>query len=405
MGGVTGAVSTGGGRGRLIVGDGLRAVAALTILAFHTFQWMAIQRFGGLFSAAYGLTASHILHALNAGLFIFFALSGYLISRPFVNRLVLGERLPHLLPYAARRALRIIPAFWVALTATFVIAGTAGTHLPGLAAMYAFAQVYVVRPAFTLIPQGWTLDIEIAFYAFVPLAAAVAALAFSRLRTRPSVRAALLLVALVAASVASAASVLAANPLPWQTRPWQFLVAFAPGIALALFEPFVAGRVGRRDGRALSALCLALSAGCFVAVCLTLPIVNEGKRALLSTGMAGFLLAAALVHQWSTGRGWRLLSNRPAQWLGRRSYGIYLYHFLALTQVWKIGIHLGAWPTAIVFTLATAAVAIGAAALSWRFVEAPLLRLKRRSAVELEPDLEAVIVGRAPAVGHLVDQA
>src|SRR3954447_7410485 len=144
-------------RERLIVGDGLRAAAALSVLVYHSTQWLVIHRTQGVYTPLFGETAAHVLLSLNAGLFIFFVLSGYLVSRGFMRSLVLGTPAPSLPRYASSRLLRIVPAFWVALTATLVIEGTAGTGVGGIAAMYAFAQIYVVRPAFALIIQAWTL--------------------------------------------------------------------------------------------------------------------------------------------------------------------------------------------------------------------------------------------------------
>ncbi|MFC4243711.1 acyltransferase family protein [Gryllotalpicola reticulitermitis] len=72
-----------------------------------------------------------------------------------------------------------------------------------------------------------------------------------------------------------------------------------------------------------------------------------------------------------------LLSLRPFVWLGRRSYGIYLYHVpvLLILQLMVFS-HLPVGR--IVFSIAAYVAAIGIAALSYRFIELPFLRLKKR---------------------------
>ena len=96
------------GNPRFPLFDGLRALAALSILVFHT-------------AAATGASVgegglSPYLLQLNVGVAIFFAISGFLLYRPFVAAKVGDAPAVHLGQYARRRFLRIVPAYWVALT-------------------------------------------------------------------------------------------------------------------------------------------------------------------------------------------------------------------------------------------------------------------------------------------------
>jgi peptidoglycan/LPS O-acetylase OafA/YrhL len=54
------------------------------------------------------------------GVGMFFVLSGFLLARPFWQALDEGKPLPSLKIYALRRAARILPGFWLALTVTFI---------------------------------------------------------------------------------------------------------------------------------------------------------------------------------------------------------------------------------------------------------------------------------------------
>src|SRR4051794_6890563 len=84
--------------------DGVRGLAALAVLTFH------VQQFGG--GHIPGISA--ILGSLNSGVVIFFVLSGFLLYRPFVRARRDGTR-PAVGRYFRHRAIRIVPAYWLAL--------------------------------------------------------------------------------------------------------------------------------------------------------------------------------------------------------------------------------------------------------------------------------------------------
>lgn len=95
------------GNPRFPLMDSMRAIAALSVLLTHVGFVSAATT-----SAAYG----PYLARLGVGVTIFFLLSGFLLYRPFVSAR-LGEReRPRIPDYARRRVLRIIPAYWLALT-------------------------------------------------------------------------------------------------------------------------------------------------------------------------------------------------------------------------------------------------------------------------------------------------
>jgi peptidoglycan/LPS O-acetylase OafA/YrhL len=88
------------------------------------------------------------------------------------------------------------------------------------------------------------------------------------------------------------------------------------------------------------------------------------------------LLSAALITGLVSGyTGWiaQVLHWKPLVWLGGISYGIYLFHLPILDLVIKYG--PGPWLGQVA---AAVLLAVGFAALSYRFVEKPMLRLKSR---------------------------
>ena len=83
----------------------------------------------------------------------------------------------------------------------------------------------------------------------------------------------------------------------------------------------------------------------------------------------------------------RVLSRRLPVWIGKRSYGIYLYHFTLLGAL-----NLPGGPLALA---AGIVISFAAAALSYRYLEEPCLRLKDRRV-----GARGAIVVALPAQAH-----
>src|SRR4051794_29749582 len=102
-----------GGAGRIDGLDGLRAIAACSILIFHVWSTNAPTQTAAPFG-----TLTLLLPPLREGVTLFFCLSGFLLYRPFAAALVRGTRPPPRARYALRRLLRIAPAYWLVLVVT-----------------------------------------------------------------------------------------------------------------------------------------------------------------------------------------------------------------------------------------------------------------------------------------------
>ncbi|MES1171441.1 MAG: acyltransferase family protein, partial [Actinomycetota bacterium] len=96
---------------RIAGADGLRAAAALGVVFSHLFQRLSMGDHGDVI-----LGIQSIAMKGAYGVSIFFVLSGTLLSYPFWTAYLSGEKLPSLRRYAKRRAARIVPGFYVALT-------------------------------------------------------------------------------------------------------------------------------------------------------------------------------------------------------------------------------------------------------------------------------------------------
>ncbi len=366
--------------GRFVAGDPLRAVAATGVLLFHL-TW-AVRVAGTPTGRLDPGTVPQLSEFGRLGLYVFFVLSGYLLGRPFVRAFVEPRRSPAIGSYLRNRALRIVPAFWLAVTLTIIVFGTSGASGRQVGALYLFAQDAQPSPLSGRLLQGWSIGLEVSFYVFLPLAVGVLGAAGRGFRLGRRGRLVALWSLLAAAFLCSLAfQTGVGGPVGdagWQRSLPAMLFAFVPGIALAVAELTAAAALRARPRRGVL-VARGLLAGAAAVGALHVAVIFSGRAWLISASAAaaaGALVAAALVRQWATGGAWRALDNPPMRWLGERSYGIYLFHALVIGFVFDRVRHLSSTEAALILVPATLAITPLLAALSYRFVERPFLRLR-----------------------------
>jgi peptidoglycan/LPS O-acetylase OafA/YrhL len=146
--------------------DGLRAIAAVSVLLLHT-AWIS----GFTTRSWWGTYTSR----LEIGVSVFFLISGFLLYRPFAVSHLSGSSSPSTRRFWERRLLRIVPAYWLALTVlTYVFhLTTMGPGWQGVVTHYFFLQIYFPTQVFYGITQAWSLCTEMTFYLFLPLYASL----------------------------------------------------------------------------------------------------------------------------------------------------------------------------------------------------------------------------------------
>lgn len=154
--------------------DGLRAIAATTVLLVHT----AIIS-GFTFKSSLGNYTSR----LEIGVSIFFLISGFLLYRPFAVSHLSGRRSPITGRFWERRILRIVPAYWLALTLlTYVFhIVEMGPGIGNIFIHYFFLQIYFPSSLAYGIGPAWSLCTEMSFYLVLP---GIAAIVGSRRRSQ-----------------------------------------------------------------------------------------------------------------------------------------------------------------------------------------------------------------------------
>jgi peptidoglycan/LPS O-acetylase OafA/YrhL len=372
--------------GRFPALDGLRAIAALGVIATHVgFQTGRALDEGPL---------APFIARLDYGVTVFFLLSGFLLFRPFVLAALTGRPRPSMRRYFRRRLLRILPAYWLAIAGGFLLID-ANRSMPLRRPLLhlLLLQIYPSGELVSELAHTWTLAVEIAFYAVLPLLALVVA---GKERRDPDAvvrRMATVGIALVVATYAFVLTVRwtgFANPksaLLWLPA---YLDWFAIGMAIATVHAYLrtAGRSRHRWFDAIEDAARARGTCWLIALLLywlaTLPLAGPrtlvesttwewSLKHLLYAGSATFLLLPAVFAD----DGWlgHLLANRVMRFLGTVSYGIYLWHLLVMHfVVHALGYGLFQGSFVRVYLLTTVAT-VAVAAASYYAMERPLLTI------------------------------
>lgn len=372
---VSPAVTPPPGNPRFPLLDSLRAIAALAIVVYHVFFWGHAQQ-----THAYGAA----LTSLGLGVAIFFVLSGFLLYRPFINADLNGTPRPRLTTFLRRRILRIVPAYWVALTVLAIFPGLVGVFTDHWWRYYGFLQIYASQGLvrITGISVAWTLCVEVSFYVALPFyAAAVRWL----VRGRSAVHAVAAQIGIL--FVLALSSLLFGYGLHGADTPPLLLTYFdwfALGMGLAVISAAVQSgmRMPRIVGWAGEHPASCWAAALIVYAVLTALVADARLHYEFTRSQAfeehalGGLLALLVVLPAvfaDRGGGWprRVLAWSSTRWLGTISYGIYLWHLPLLLWLYDHGVR--SIPLLLITTLAWT---LACASASYYLVERPILRFK-----------------------------
>src|SRR5262245_38572765 len=151
---------------------GIRAIAALLVMLTH-----AAYTTGKYTHGYVGLVYSR----LEIGVPIFFVLSGFLLFAPWVKAAAAGHPPPQVGSYVRRRLRRIMPAYVVTVLFAYLLFEfrttdpNPGQTWTGLLRYLTLTQIYTDNYLLTYLHQGlsqmWSLAVEVAFYAALPLLA------------------------------------------------------------------------------------------------------------------------------------------------------------------------------------------------------------------------------------------
>lgn len=328
--------------------DGLRAVAALMVLVFHLL----------LFVKAYNAPISQAINSswyfLANGVWLFFVLSGFLLFLPYARAMLTSRALPSATNFYRRRALRILPAYWVCLLIVAVAENQMRRTVEPLNMLVHFLMIHDAFPSYNRDLEGpfWTLAVEAQFYLFLPLLAWGVARAVGASRSLARLTAGLLSLIVLALALQWVDSVVMSNlpdvdgvdrtlggvfVMATMGMQGKFLAVFVVGmLCAALYVAFIEqGRISRETRRKYGDAALVLA---LVLFAIAVPAWEKGAvmfdpgtywdwdilgYPLLSAAAFGALMLAILfggsrlrgVFEWG-----------PLRFVGLISYSLYLWH-------------------------------------------------------------------------------
>lgn len=391
--------------GRRLAGiEGLRAVAAISVLAYHVGLMTSDQVHSGPLGKV-------VLPLLGQGLPLFFVLSGFLLFRPFAACIVSRKDLPSIPRYAANRLLRIYPVYLVIFAAAALVMGSVyikgSTHGFGpdnigrltepikFLANAFLVQMFIPEFVMSGLPVAWSLTAEISFYVAVPLMALLSA-GLVRRGMNTVLALAVIPVAMMAVGLGVTTwGQAASDHLPYAARVdfafgqtgsavllRSFLGQadlFAYGIAAALVVVFLDERGVKRITAwpKLGLVLLAIAAVC-VGMLGTMPYLSH------LTGVASALILLAVVLPSSRDGGANRLASvlewHPIRFTGTISYSIYLWHLPVIFWLMTHKLTVGDSAVAFLFNIVLVlGIVLPLSALTYYAVERPAMMRKRSS--------------------------
>jgi peptidoglycan/LPS O-acetylase OafA/YrhL len=352
--------------------EGLRAVAVLAVIGFHA--------------------DLPFLPGGYVGVDVFFVVSGFLITSK-LRREFLETGSVRLGSFYAARAKRLLPSATLVLLAVVVAASlTVGwIEQAQIGADVTAAALFVSNWSFAAqateymgagagvspLLNFWSLSLEEQFYFLWPLLILIVGFAWGRRDIRTGARALVVILGMLFVtslwfSVSMADADASGAYFELQTRVWELAAG-----ALASFGIHRLARVGSRSSAAL--VCIGLGVIVFSAVLYDSQTLYPGTAALAPVVGATFVILFGV--QADPLLPVRLLAARPLQYVGRRSYSLYLWHWPVLVfagllaagadaATRGIGTESAVAPPLAAFLAVLVSFALAAA--TYRWLEAPL---------------------------------
>jgi peptidoglycan/LPS O-acetylase OafA/YrhL len=337
-------------RPRLPALDGVRAIAVTLVMAAH----VGVGSVGGL------------------GVTIFFVLSGFLITWLLIKEYDAAGTVS-LRAFYLRRALRILPAYYVFLALSLAMdwrAGDGRSVRAALPAVFYYLNYYNAlhgHPT-SSIAHAWSLAVEEQFYLLWPAVFVLLAARGQR--------------ALAGGLVAALAAVMAWRSIAYAVLGLGSAYAYdafdcrfdclAAGSLLAVacrsrrFVSAVDGCARRWQGWPLGVACALVLASELTSSRLRYTIGFTAEALVIAFAISQLLLVSARLP-------WRGLDAGPVRYLGRVSYGMYLYHLWGLGA----GAALAGAHTRLALPAGFLAT-VGFASISHYAIERPFLALRAR---------------------------
>jgi peptidoglycan/LPS O-acetylase OafA/YrhL len=362
---------------RLGVLDGMRGIAVLLVLWYHIWEisWLPAPLPWLQFIPETGFIGVHL----------FFFLSGFVITFPFVRAQLAGEPLPSWGHFAWRRFIKIVPSYVLSIIVAYAIGYAALNRFSAapwqeILTHLLFIHTWWQSTYGSINGVLWTLAVEVEFYLIFPLVW----WCFSR----RAILTALVMIVIALVWRVHAAQCCFANQMP-------LLVENLPGyldiFACGMLSAWVFARFGHRLRAPEISPIMPMAAVLGIWLLCVLLIGMFDHRTdpqwqiapqIYTRALYGLAFGAIALGALSAPAAFQvLLSNPPLRFLAIISYNLYLYHQLVAREMINHNIppytgspHFDpAWQ--VRYTVLAFIVTIAQAALVTYLFERPLLRL------------------------------
>ncbi|MBS7787245.1 acyltransferase [Flavobacterium sp. CYK-55] len=337
--------------------DGFRAIAAFGVVIAHFFT---LERLGGL-SSLFALAQQG-----NSGVSLFFVLSGFVITRILLQS-VNSPR--YFINFYGRRTLRIFPLYYLALCCYVFIPALlhwVSTFPPISESWYHFAYLQNFARTFNWPSQGpghyWSLAVEEHFYLIWP------AVVYA---CRGKYQEKLLAVSIGFIAMAAALRwLMFSRGMDINVFTFTRLDQLSMGCILAILESRGWLEKAGRDKTFLGLMFLGILS---IGICsrgseLMMNVTKHLAYGLLYFGLIGYAITTTSNHLMN-----RFLNHSVMQYLGKISYGLYVWHVLVL----MFFEHYVTPGNSLIDFIMVSVVSVAVSALSWHFYEKRFLSLKR----------------------------
>lgn len=389
--------------------DSIRTFAVLSLFVHHI---------GGAVNGRYDNALAGYMDRWRIGFVLAFTVSGFLLYRPFIRARYQGRESMRLSAFGVRRLLRIVPAYWLALTLTGLLlqASTVdGPFGPKGLLFYTLGQAFDPATYVNGVSSAWSLTVEASYYLFLPVWLIFMGWVIKR---RPKKWMSIEIAGLAGLALISFAykilvigddlsdtgsadyNIVLVLLLP------RYLDHFVFGMALAVFAVVVEAKGTpswlKPIERFPSLTWLPLPIVAWIVATQSAVGGDEfhSGQAIpahyLYSACAVLMMLPTIVGNPKQGLLRKALGARWVRWIGLVSYGVFLFHVLIRDLFAKWGLQddianaLGI-PTLVSWFVVTFAVTLLVAAASWYWFEKPLLALKR-----LEPGVAPLPDGYRP---------
>jgi len=380
--------------------DGLRALAVVMVLVFHSWYEQPGYLQPGQNPYQYPLNYG------RTGVHLFFVLSGFLLFLPYARCMFGMQSQPSAKLFYVRRLLRVGPAYWVCLALLVVAAPITVSALRDATLHVFFLSNAFPQTTFSINAVFWTMAVEVQYYAVLPLIGWTAmrlSHKWNPMGATVGVIGALLLISVssnyfVKTSTFSRVPILSGLLLGEYSLPF-WLAIFGVGIASSIVYVYLTAvrqttshaTLRTWGNRALVAgLCVALGI-VFIPGAYRLPFKDIVFGAAYSALLLGVLFGTPLVSA--------LFASRPVRFVGFISYSCYLWHAVVIHAVdAQLPTGMPTSEIVVISFLLGGPLAIAVAYVSFQLFERPFVRLRRRT--HETPPVETVqaYAARKPAM-------